>query len=191
MRARESVRHRLGPNGLTAAIVLARAGFRTTVLEAQPTLGGGTRSAALTLPGFVHDVCSAVHPLAISSPVFGSMPLPEHGLEWIQPPLPLAHPLDGGRSVCAEVSVRRTAEALGADGAAYRRAVTPLTANWPELIREVLAPPHVPAHPLVLARFGLMSALPASQIARTLFRGEAARALFAGMAAHSFLPLEV
>src|SRR5947209_7035300 len=121
-----------GPNGMAAAITLARAGLRVTLLEAQSTPGGGTRSAALTLPGFVHDVCSAVHPLALSSPVFAGMPLREHGLEWIQPPVPVAHPLDGGRSVSAEVSIRRTAEQLGRDAAAYSRAVTPLAAKWRE-----------------------------------------------------------
>ena len=179
-----------GPNGLTAAIMLARAGIRITVLEAQPTIGGGTRSAALTLPGFTHDVCSAIHPLAASSPVFAKMPLAEHGLKWIQPPVPAAHPLDGGRAVLAQVSVKATAAQFGEDEARYRRIVTPLTAKWPELMRDVLAPLHVPAHPFALAQFGALALWPAAGTARTLFRSEAARALFAGMAAHSILPLE-
>src|SRR5690348_12496416 len=119
-----------GPNGLTAAIVLARAGISTTVLEAQPTVGGGTRSAALTRPGFIHDICSAVHPLALSSPIFASFPLAEHGLSWIQPPAPLAHPFADGSAVLLETSVNATAEQLGRDGAAYRRAVQPLVAHW-------------------------------------------------------------
>jgi phytoene dehydrogenase-like protein len=180
-----------GPNGLTAAITLARAGLKVMVFEAQPTIGGGTRSAALTLPGFTHDICSAVHPLAISSPAFAEMPLAEHGLKWIQPPIPAAHPLDGGRAVLAEVSIRATAKQLGEDASIYRRMAAPLTANWPELMEDVLAPLQVPAHPFVFARFGMLAAWPASVAARLLFRSEAARALFAGMAAHSILPLEM
>lgn len=179
-----------GPNGLTAAITLARAGLNVTVLEAQPTIGGGTRSAPLTLPGFTHDICSAVHPLAVSSPVFASMPLAGHGLEWIQPPIPAAHPLDGGEAVAAEVSVKATAARLGPDSEIYGRVMNPLAARWKELLEDILAPPHLPAHPLVLARFGLFAPWSAERVARTLFRGDRARALFAGMAAHSVLPLE-
>jgi hypothetical protein len=129
-----------GPNGLTAAIVLAKAGLRTTVFEAQPTIGGGARSAELTLPGFVHDVCSAVHPLAVSSPVFASFPLAEHGLEWIQPPLPLAHPLDDGSAAVLEMPLEETCARLGADGAAYRRAIAPLVRRWRELVPMIQAP---------------------------------------------------
>jgi phytoene dehydrogenase-like protein len=180
-----------GPNGLTAAITLARAGLKVTVFEAESTIGGGTRSAALTLLGFTHDICSAVHPLAISSPAFAEMPLAEHGLKWIQPPVPAAHPLDGGRAVLAEVSIRATAEQLGEDASIYRRTAASLTANWPELMEDVLAPLQVPAHPFVFARFGMLAAWPASMAARILFRSEAARALFAGMAAHSILPLQM
>ncbi|HVW87047.1 MAG TPA: NAD(P)/FAD-dependent oxidoreductase [Bryobacteraceae bacterium] len=179
-----------GPNGLTAAIVLARAGVRVTVLEAQPTVGGGARSAELTLPGFVHDVCSAVHPLAISSPVFAPFPLKEHGLEWVQPPAPLAHPLDGGECVLIDINIRKTASQLGHDEAMYRRLVAPLTAEWPELVQDVLAPPHLPSHPATFARFAAMAPWAASTVARTVFRTARARALFAGMAAHSILPLE-
>ena len=179
-----------GPNGLTAAITLARAGLPVTVFEAQPTIGGGARSVELTLPGFTHDLCSAVHPLAAASPVFATMPLADHGLEWIHPPIPIAHPLDGGLAVSADVSVETTAERLGPDAAAYRRTVTPLVARWRELLDDILAPPHLPAHPLLLARFGLRSLPSAAGLARRLFRGEPARALFAGMAAHSILPLE-
>jgi phytoene dehydrogenase-like protein len=179
-----------GPNGLTAAIVLARAGLSTTVFEAQPSIGGGARSAELTLPGFVHDICSAVHPLALSSPVFASFPLAKHGLEWIQPAAPLAHPLDDGSCVLLDVSVEKTAERLGRDGAIYRRTLAPLTPRWNQLVAEILAPLHWPAHPFLFARFGLLAAWPASLVARSLFRMPAARALFAGIAAHSIMPLE-
>lgn len=174
-----------GPNGLTAAITLARAGLNVTVLEAQLTLGGGARSAPLTLPGFTHDVCSAVHPLAISSPAFASMPLHEHGLEWIQPPVPVAHPLD-----MAGGSVAVTLEHLGEKAGVFRREVKFFGAHWAELVQDILAPLHIPKHPFVLARFGLLAPWPATRIARTLFRREDARAFFAGMAAHSILPLE-
>ncbi|HZL56848.1 MAG TPA: NAD(P)/FAD-dependent oxidoreductase [Bryobacteraceae bacterium] len=179
-----------GPNGLTAAIVLARAGMRVTVLEAQPTIGGGLRSAELTLPGFTHDVCSAVHPLALSSPVLRSFPLREHGLEWIHSPSPLAHPLDGGECVLVDRSIQSTAAGLGSDGPLYSRLTTPLAARWPDLMEDVLAPPHWPMHPLPFARFGMLAPWPATTSARTLFRNKEARAMFAGMAAHSFLPLE-
>src|ERR1700676_872328 len=120
-----------GPNGLTAAIVMAKAGLRTTVFEAESTIGGGTRSAELTLPGFVHDVCSAVHPMGISSPAWASFPLADHGLEWIQPPLPLAHPFDDGSAAILDRSLDRTAEKLGKDGAAYRARVASLTRRCP------------------------------------------------------------
>jgi len=180
-----------GPNGLTAAIVLARAGLTVTVLEAQPTIGGSARSAELTLPGFIHDICSAVHPLAAASPAFATMPLADHGLTWIHPPIPVAHPLDGEGAVAADVSIETTAARLGPDADNYRRIVTPLVARWRELLADILAPPHLPAHPLLLARFGLLALPSAAGIARKLFRGEAARALFAGMAAHSILPLDM
>jgi phytoene dehydrogenase-like protein len=179
-----------GPNGLTAAIMLARAGLRTTVLEAESSIGGGTRSAELTLPGFLHDVCSAVHPLAVSSPAFALFPLAEHGLEWIHPPLPLAHPLDDGSAVVLDRSIESTAAQLGSDGTSYRNAVGPLASHWLELAGEVLQPPHIPRHPLLLARFGLRAWWPAAAAARRTFRTEQARALFAGLAAHSVRPLE-
>lgn len=179
-----------GPNGLTAAIVLARAGVHTTILEAQPTIGGGVRSAELTLPGFVHDVCSAVHPLALGSPVFSTFPLAEHGLHWIHPMSPLAHPLDDGSAALLEISIDKTAERLARDGPAWRRALSPLVPRHGDLFREILGPPHWPHHPFLLARFGLLAPWPATLTARSLFRTTAARALFAGIAAHSILPLE-
>jgi phytoene dehydrogenase-like protein len=172
-----------GPNGLTAAITLARAGLAVTILEAKATIGGGTRSAQLTLPGFTHDVGSAVHPLAISSPVFSTMPLLQHGLEWIHPPIAVAHPLEGGVAV--------TLDHLGENANAFRRTVTQLGARWSELLEDILAPPHFPKHPLLLAQFGRHALRSASGAANTMFSGEQARAWFSGIAAHSALPLEM
>lgn len=180
-----------GPNGLTAAIILAQAGLRTTVYEAQPTIGGGARSAALTLPGFVHDVCSAVHPLAASSPAFAALPLAQHGLAWIQPPLPLAHPLDDGSAAILAQSLEETCTRLGSDGPAYRRAIAPLVRHWRELVLMIQGPLlRMPAHPWLLSRFGVLAAWPAAPLARLMFATEPGRALFAGNAAHSVLPLE-
>lgn len=176
---------------MTAAIVLAKAGLATTVIEAETIIGGGTRSAELTLPGFIHDICSAVHPLAASSPIFRSLPLSEHGLEWIQPSLPLAHPLDDRPAAILERSLSRTCARLGKDGETYRRLIARLVDSWTDLTSEILQPVlHIPRKPLVLARFGALAALPAATSARALFRTNEARALFAGMAAHSILPLE-
>ena len=180
-----------GPNGLAAAVELARAGLTVRVHEAEPTIGGGTRSAELTLPGFVHDLCSAIHPLGAASPYFRTLPLKEHGLEWIQPEIPLTHPLDDGTAVALRRSVEDTAHGLGDDAGAYRRLVAPLAADWDDLLADVLRPMlHIPRHPLLLARFGIPAMLPADFAARRLFKGTRARALFAGLAAHSFLPLD-
>jgi phytoene dehydrogenase-like protein len=179
-----------GPNGLAAAIVLAQAGRSVVVFEGAETIGGGMRSAALTVPGFLHDVCSAVHPLALASPFFSSLPLAEHGLSWVQPPAALAHPLDGGRAILVERSVDRTADALGDDADAYRSLMTPLVADWDKLRGALLGPLTLPRHPLKLARFGLRAVRSARGLAQGFFKGEPARALFAGMAAHSVLPLD-
>ncbi len=180
-----------GPNGLAAAIVLARAGRNVTVYEANARIGGGTRSEELTLPGFVHDLCSAVHPMAIPSPCFEMFPLSAHGLEWIHPAAPLAHPLDDGTAVMLERSVDATAANLGEDGAAWRNLMEPFAASWGELRHDLLAPLlGVPRHPLLMARFGLAALRSARGLAESHFRGVRARALFAGLAAHSFLPLE-
>jgi phytoene dehydrogenase-like protein len=177
-----------GPNGLSAAIELARAGLRVHVHEAEPTIGGGTRSAASTLPGFVHDVCSAIHPMAAGSPFFAQLPLAEHGLEWIHPDIALAHPLPDGSAVALVRSVEETANGLGSDGAAYRRVVAPLANRFQELLGDTLGPMvRMPRHPLLLGRFGIRAVLPSSRLP---FRGERARALIAGLAAHSFLPLD-
>jgi phytoene dehydrogenase-like protein len=180
-----------GPNGLAAAITLARAGRSVLVCEANATIGGGARSAELTLPGFVHDVCSAVHPLAAGSPFFQTLPLERFGLEWIQPEIPLAHPLDDGSAACLHRDIDFTADQLGGDSRAYRRLMKPLASNWAELANEFLQPMlHLPRHPLALARFGILGICPATVLTKVLFRYEPARALFAGIAAHSFLPLE-
>ncbi|MBI1885984.1 MAG: NAD(P)/FAD-dependent oxidoreductase [Chloroflexi bacterium] len=180
-----------GPNGLAAAIALARAGCSVIVFEAKETAGGGSRSEELTLPGFVHDVCSAVHPFGVASPFFRTLPLPEHGLTWVHPEFPLAHPLDDGTAVVLHRSVEATADSLGGDAAAYRRLMTPLVREWDRLVIQVQGPLlRVPRHPLVLARFGLRAIRSARSLAESTFEGERARALFAGLAAHSILPLE-
>jgi phytoene dehydrogenase-like protein len=184
-----------GPNGLSAAIVLARAGYDVTVCEGAAAIGGGARSAELTLPGFVHDVCSAIHPMAACSPCFEQWPLAAHGLEWVEPDAPLAHPLDDGPAILLERSLEATASNLdhdkrGHDGAAWRRLFAPLVDAWPGLRHDVLAPLGIPRHPLSMARFGLAAIRPARSLAESLFRGERARALFAGLAAHSTLALE-
>ncbi len=178
-----------GPNGLAAAITLAQQGLKVALLEAKETTGGGMRSAELTLPGFQHDVCSAVHPFAVGSPFFRTLPLEKHGLEWIEPDAPLAHPLDEG-AVVLERSLKATCRGLGADAATYQRLVEPFVKRWQDLTAEFLGPLlHVPRHPLLLARFGVPALPPATLLGRA-FRGEAARALFGGLAAHSVLPLE-
>lgn len=165
-----------GPNGLTAAILLARAGLRTTLYEAQPVIGGGLRSGELTLPGFTHDLCSTAHPMGISSRVFRQFPLEKFGLEWVMPTVPVAHPLDGGVVASADRS--------------YRELIEPFAARWQDLLEDFLAPLGVPAHPLLFARFGLAGGWPATVLAKLRLRSPGARALFAGMAAHSILPLE-
>ena len=178
-----------GPNGLTAAAILLDAGWRVLVLEASSTPGGGTRSADLTLPGFLHDVCSAIHPLGLASPALRALPLQRHGLEWIHPDVPVAHPLDGGRAGVIERSVESTATRLGADGAAYRSMMSPLSRHGEALADSLLSPLDLPPrHPLVLARFGSSGIRSATSLARK-FSGDEAPALLAGLAAHSILPL--
>jgi phytoene dehydrogenase-like protein len=179
-----------GPNGLAAAIVLAQSGLSVRVLEAADTVGGGARSAELTLPGFVHDVCSAIHPLGVASPFFRTLPLVEHGLEWIEPPAALAHPFDDGTAVVLERSPDAAVSGLGEDEARWQRLFAPLARDAEPLLEDVLAPLHLPAHPLLLARFGARATLPATALARLSFRGAKARGVFAGLAAHSMLRLE-
>jgi phytoene dehydrogenase-like protein len=180
-----------GPNGLAAAIVLAQAGLDVTIYEAKSTLGGACRTLDLTLPGFHHDFGSAVHPMAVGSPFLSSLPLADYGLEWIHSPATLAHPLDDGTAVILPRDLPEAASALGEDGPAWRNLIQPLARNWPALAEDILRPiPALPRHPLLLARFGLNAILPATTLARRHFRTETARALFAGLAAHSFLSLD-
>jgi phytoene dehydrogenase-like protein len=177
-----------GPNGLAAAITLARAGRSVLVVEAAETIGGGVRSVELTLPGFVHDVCSAIHSLAKASHFFRELPLAEHGLELVDPPVPLAHPLDDGTAVMLERSVDETAAALGPDARAYRKLMAPLVERSNELEPFILGRSPVPRRPLAAARFGLLGLRSAVGLADR-FKGERARALFAGLAAHSIQDL--
>ena len=180
-----------GPNGLAAAITLARAGLSVLVLEAKDSIGGGTRTQELTLPGFRHDVCSAIHPLGIASPFFRSLPLADFGLEWAQPEAAAAHPLDDGPAVLLERSIEATAAGLGEDGPAYRRLMEPLVSHWQALFDDLLGPfPLPPRHPWLDLSFGLKGLRSAQGLAESLYEGRRARALFGGMAAHSILPLE-
>jgi phytoene dehydrogenase-like protein len=179
-----------GPNGLAAAIALARAGRSVRVLEAADTIGGGSRSAELTLPGFVHDICSAVHPHPLASPFLRELPLAEHGLELVQPELALAHPLDDGTAVAFDRSIEVTAASIGgADGDAYRKLMEPVVHDAEKLLPAILGPLRPPRHPLALARFGLLGLRSAQGLAKR-FDGPRARALIAGNAAHSMLPLD-
>jgi len=178
-----------GPNGLAAAIVLARAGLRVLVREAADTPGGSARTAALTLPGFAHDVCSAVHPLGIGSPFFRRLPLAAHGLEWIQPQAAVAHPFDDGTAVLLERSTAAMERQLGPDAPAWRALMDPFVTRWEQVFADALGPLKVPRHPLLLARFGLAALPPTTWLTRRLFRHGRARALFGGMAAHATLSL--
>ncbi|MCM0083870.1 NAD(P)/FAD-dependent oxidoreductase [Geomonas sp. Red32] len=191
MREREVIVVGAGPNGLAAAVEMARAGCRVTILEAAGTIGGGTRTMELTLPGFRHDVCSAIHPLAVSSPFFNQLPLGDFGLRWIHPAAPLAHPFDDGTAAMLERDVAVTAGTLDReDAGAYHHLFSPLVAGWGELAPDILRPvAGVPKHPVLLGRFGLNAIRPAEGLARDVFKGSRARALFAGLSAHSFLPL--
>jgi phytoene dehydrogenase-like protein len=179
-----------GPNGLAAAIEMARAGRATLLIEAEDTIGGAARSMGLTLPGFVHDIGAAITPLAVASPFMQTLPLEEYGVEWIYPPAALAHPLDGGVAAVLEGSVETTAAALGRDESRYLRLMGPTTRDWPKLAPTLLGPPaRLPGHPLALARFGALGAWPSTVMIRRAFQTEAARALMAGFAAHAVLPL--
>jgi phytoene dehydrogenase-like protein len=181
-----------GPNGLAAAVALAREGASVLVLEAEAEIGGGTRSRELTLPGFLHDVCSAVHPMGILSPFFRELPLEAHGLEWVCPPASVAHPMAGvssGEAIVLTRSLDQTAEGLGRDGPAYRRLVGPFLSDPHALLADILAPLRIPEHPLAMLSFGWRAAFSANRLAKLWFREERARALFAGCAAHSILPL--
>jgi phytoene dehydrogenase-like protein len=180
-----------GPNGLAAAIALARTGLHVVVYEAQDAIGGGCRSASLTLPGFLHDVCSAVYPMGAASPFFRELPLAEHGLTWIQPLSMLAHPFDRGvPAAIIDRSVAQTADGLGHDADAYRRLVGGVVDLWPSIERLVLGPASLPRHPLSAARFGVSALQSADRLAHRSFSTERARALLGGIAAHGMLPID-
>lgn len=179
-----------GPNGLSAAIVLAQAGLHVNVFEAEPAPGGAARTLALTLPGFLHDFGSAVHPLAVGSPFFSSIPLSDYGLEWIHSPAPVAHPLDDGTAVVLERDLGNVNASLGVDGPAWKNLLQPFVEHWSEFANDVLRPfPSIPKHPWLMARFGMHALSYARSVAHR-FRSERTRALFAGLAAHSFLRLD-
>jgi phytoene dehydrogenase-like protein len=179
-----------GPNGLAAAVALAREGHSVVVLEAADTPGGGARSAALTLPGFIHDVCSAVHPMAVASPFFRTLPLAERGLEWVQPPAPAAHPLDDGTAAVQERSLDATALGLGQDARAYRGLMGPLVRNAEGLFGDLLGPLRLPHHPLAGAAFGFRALRSVQGLAARWYNGAHARALLAGHGGHSMLPFD-
>jgi phytoene dehydrogenase-like protein len=179
-----------GPNGLSAAIELARNGIPVQVLEANASIGGGARTAELTLPGYRHDVCSAIHPMALVSPFFQTLPLAEHGVTWRESPYAIAHPLEDGTAAVLQLSVDATADSLGRDGRAYRDLMQPLAKNSRALFSEILRPIRiVPRHPLLMARFGLHGLRSAIAVAKR-FESAAARTLFLGCSAHSFVPLD-
>ena len=179
-----------GPNGLAAAIELARSGQSVRLYEANPTVGGSCRSAELTLPGFIHDICSAVHPLGAGSAFFSTLPLEKYGLEFIHSPHVLAHPFDDGSAAIVDRSIETTGENLGRDGAAYRDLFKPLVERWHELSLDILGPPRLPKHPFLAARFGINAIRSAKALATSRFKDDKTRALFAGMAGHSFLSLD-
>jgi phytoene dehydrogenase-like protein len=179
-----------GPNGLAAAITLAQSGRSVLVIEGKDTIGGGTRTEELTFPGFLHDVCSAVHPMAVISPFFRTLPLEQHGLTWIQPPVSLAHPLDDGSAAVLLRSVDETAAVLGPDAECYKRMLDRLVDDWPRTEALLLGMSRLPRHPFAAGLFGLLGFRSAAGFAKFHFSGERARALFAGLAAHSMLPLE-
>ena len=179
-----------GPNGLAAAIELARAGLKVCIFEANEVAGGGARSAELTIPGFVHDICSAVHPLATGSPFFSKLPLTQYGLEFINPPVPLAHPFDDGTALLLHRSVEMTADGLGKDAKAYKDLMGRFVKDWSYLADDLLGPIRIPRHPLKLARFGFYGIRSARSLVHSLFKDERTRALFGGLAAHSFLSLD-
>lgn len=179
-----------GPNGLAAGITLAKSGLSVALLEGKSTVGGGMRSAELTLPGFIHDICSAVHPLGIGSPFFKTLPLEEHGLQWIQPTYPLAHPFDHADAAILDRSIEATCQNLQQDAANYKKLLEPLVINWHLLVNDILAPLHMPQHPLIMAEFGLLGIQSAVGLTRRKFKDDRTRSFFDGIAAHSNVPLD-
>jgi phytoene dehydrogenase-like protein len=179
-----------GPNGLVAAITLARAGRRVVLFEAADAVGGGLRSAALTAPGYVHDVCSAVQALGVASPAFADLDLAAHGVEWVHPPLPLAHPLDGGRAATLHRDLDESAAGFGPDGDAYRKLFAPIVAHAPDLVATFLAPLGRPHAPFAGARFGVHAIRSALGLASSHFDDDRAKAILVGSAAHAIQPLD-
>ncbi len=177
-----------GPNGLAAAITLQQAGLAVLLLEAADSIGGGLRSTECTLPGYLHDVCSAIHPMAVSSPFFNSLPLEKHGYSYIYPPYAAAHPFDTGRAAILKSSPEETAALLGEDKDRYLKLMKPVLEAWPLIARDVLGPLSIPRHPLLMAQFGLKALSAATQLSKRFTTTEA-RGLWAGMAAHSIQPL--
>lgn len=178
-----------GPNGLAAGITLQQAGLSVLIVESKPTIGGGLRTAELTLPGFKHDICSAIHPLAIASPFFNALPLEKFGLEFLLPTLSAAHPFDDGNAAILDLGIDNTARILGKDAHTYQKLIRPIAKSWPTLLQDVLGPLHFPKNPFALASFGLHGLLSAKQLGRR-FATKEARGLWAGMAAHAILPLD-
>jgi len=177
-----------GPNGLAAAITLKHAGLHVLILEGAPTIGGGLRTSELTLPGFKHDVCSAIHPLAIGSPLFSQLPLKAFGLDYILPTFAAAHPFDGGRAAILDFAIENTARLLGRDGKSYQKLIRPVVHDWNYILKPILGPLAYPRHPIAMANFGVKALQPAEFLARRFITKEG-RGLWAGMAAHSILPL--
>lgn len=179
-----------GPNGLAAALALAEAGRSVVVYEARDTVGGGARTAELSRPGFHHDLCSSVHPMGVGSPYLRTLPLAEHGLEWVHPELPAAHVLPGGQAVALHRELAATVDTLGRDGAGWARLVGPFVDRWFDLAADALGPLGIPRSPWLMLRFGLRAMMPATWLARATLKTEAGRALLAGMAGHSIVPLD-
>jgi phytoene dehydrogenase-like protein len=177
-----------GPNGLAAGILLQQHGLSVLLIEGKEKIGGGLRTEELTLPGYLHDVCSAIHPLAVASPFFETLPLQQYGLEYIFPPTAAAHPFDDGTAAVLKPSIQQTAALLGADSNAYLKLIQPLVNHWPGIAPDILGPLHFPKHPLNMAQFGLNALTSATHLAKR-FNTEKAKGLFAGMAAHSIQPL--
>ena len=178
-----------GPNGLAAAITLQQQGLSVLLLEAKSTIGGGMRSAELTLPGFVHDVCSAIHPMAVASPFFRTLPLENFGLEYLNPTYAAVHPFDDGTAAILHTSIEQTARSLGVDAEVYQKLMTPLHQHQDEILPFILGPLRFPKQPFVMANFGVRALQPATLLAKTVFKTKEAKGLLAGMAAHAMLPL--
>ncbi len=179
-----------GPNGLAAAILLAKNGLSVKVIEAEDTIGGGTRTKELTEPGFIHDICSAVHPTGLGSPFFRTLPLDKYGLEWIHPKYPVAHPLENGDAMIVSKSLQETLERMGKDGKNYQNLVKSFVDGWEYLSHDFLGPIRIPNNPLSLAKFGWFGMLSAKLLANSMFDTAKVKAYFAGLAAHSIVPLE-